>query len=166
VSAVFVCTMFVLVRNVCDLTRLQALASPRSYILWLHRRISPNSHATSSSEFSSLEEQMRGRHRFSNESAIPPRDQRSSGSVLVDRGIASGYVLYSSDTYQSHCLARSNSNLRWRLGRLFLMSAMADRDNPTRSVACTTLRTRLFSQSTMVIFSTTPADSRLVMKRS
>src|SRR6267142_3924351 len=43
---------------------------------------------------------------------------------------------------------------------------MADRDDPTRSVAGTTSRTKLPSQSTMVMFSTTPEDTKLGIKRS
>jgi hypothetical protein len=46
------------------------------------------------------------------------------------------------------------------------MSAMADCDDSIRSVACITSITKLPSQSTMVMFSTTPEDLKLGMKRS
>jgi hypothetical protein len=59
--------------------------------LWLHRRISPDFPATSSSESSSLEEQTRGKHRFSNESATQPKVLRST--VLINREFANRYDL-------------------------------------------------------------------------
>jgi hypothetical protein len=58
---------------------------------WLHRRISPHSPTTSSSESSLLEEPTRGRHLFSNASVTPQRVRRPT--VLIDQGFAKECVL-------------------------------------------------------------------------
>jgi len=52
---------------------LASLSILHTSTLWPHKRMFPNPPATSSSESSLLEEQMRGRHPFSNASATPPR---------------------------------------------------------------------------------------------
>jgi hypothetical protein len=81
-----------------NLTRIQpsgqsSVLSLLSFVLWIHNRFSLESPETSSSESSSLEEQMQEKHRFCRGSVTPPTVQRST--ALIHRDLAIGYVLVS-----------------------------------------------------------------------
>jgi hypothetical protein len=91
----------------------------QTLVLWTHSNPSPKSLTMSNSECSLLEEQTQERPRFCKEFAIPPRVQRSIG--LVHGESASRHVLILSPAFDLIVLARFNSTLPKRLGRLILV---------------------------------------------
>ena len=117
----------------------------------------------SSSECSSSEDRMQERHRFCKGFAIQPRVLRSSG--LAQRVIAMRYALAPDKNF--HLIVQPGSTRRHNRGLTGLVwLAMANHENHVRSVAYTTSTTNSSSQTMTAIFSTTPADSRRVVKTS
>ena len=130
-------------------------------LLWLCSRISAQ-FRKSSSEFSLLEEQIRGRHPYYKECAILPRVRRST--AVVHRDVASGYVLFPVSTFD--LIIYPGSTRAYNRGWACLFLVTIDREDPACSVASTTSRTSMSSQTIKVMFSTTLADLSPVVKRS
>ena len=103
-----VCTMFVRqthntssASHTCSISTLTCLPSHKTFTLWTHSRISPESQI-SSFESSLLEEQIRGRRRFCRKCATPTprRSRKYLGLVHGELAIRTiGYVLVPSGTF-------------------------------------------------------------------
>jgi len=101
-----VCTLFVRqthntssASHTCSISTLTRLPSHKSFALWTHSRITPESQV-SSFESSLSEEQMPGRRQFCRKSATPLRSRKYLGLIHRELAIRTiGYVLVPRGTF-------------------------------------------------------------------
>jgi hypothetical protein len=142
-------------------SQLVSLSLP--FVLWI-RRIFPNPRK-SSSESSLLEKQTQEKLLFYREFATPPTAQKST--PLIHRDVAIRYVLVpscASDLIIQPLQVQLNPTIE--VGQSCLCRSSLIRGSGLCSVASMTSSTNLFSHAMMVMFSTTPAEWRPVVKTS
>ncbi len=148
--------------HTCSISTLTRLPSHKSFALWTHSRITPESQV-SSFESSLSEEQMRGRRRFCRKCATPRRSRIYLGLVHRELAIGTiGYVLVPRGT--SVLIISPGSTQPYDRGSTALVLLLTADRSFNCSAACITSRTNSFSRTIRVMFFTIPADLSVAVK--